>query len=519
MANVKATMTDIRVIIREFSRGTSLREMERKLKLSRTSLRDYRDRAEASGRSMVELLALNDAELQAIMLKGDGHRGRDSDRYGFMQERVEDYARDMTRKHMTYDVLYEEYLKSTDNPYGYTQFKAIIQEYERNHDYKYHNVYEPGREMQFDFAGDNLWIADKDTGEAVKAIVLVCVLPYSMLSYVTALPSAKMEYLFQALSRAVRYFGGVAEVSKTDNTRQWIRKTDRYEPTLNEAASQWCLHNGTELDECRPARPRDKGPAESLVNQTYRYYYSRICRDTFFSYDELNGRLDELNDMFNDRPRKNRTYSRREQYEREERPYMLPLPPKPFLLKYTKEITINSTYHFQVDRNHFYSVPYQHIGRKAKVIYDAETVEVWIGLDRIAAHDRKRSDGYTTVEAHMPEKHMAYRRSKEVNAAYLQSKASQIGPHTRESIDCILKSALFVQQAYRSCQSVLRMAVRYGADRLEAACRRIEPKTASTYKRIEAILKNNLDDIPLTPSDTASYMPRNDNVRGASAYQ
>ena len=275
-------MTDIRVIIREFSRGTSLREMERKLKLSRTSLRNYRDRAEASGRSMVDLLALNDAELQAIMLKGDGHRGRDSDRYAFMQERVEGYAKDMTRKHMTYDVLYEEYQKSTDNPYGYTQFKAIIQEYERNHDYKYHNVYEPGREMQFDFAGDNLWIVDKDTGEAVKAIVLVCVLPYSMLSYVTALPSAKMEYLFQALSRAVRYFGGVAEVSKTDNMRQWIRKTDRYEPTLNEAASQWCLHNGTELDECRPARPRDKGPAESLVNQTYRYYYSRICRDTFF---------------------------------------------------------------------------------------------------------------------------------------------------------------------------------------------------------------------------------------------
>lgn len=143
MANVKATMTDIRVIIREFSRGTSLREMERKLKLSRTSLRNYRDRAEASGRSMVDLLSLNDAELQVIMLKGDGHRGRDADRYAFMQENVEEYAKDMTRKHMTYDVLYEEYLRATDNPYGYTQFKAIIQEYEKNHDYKYHNVYEP----------------------------------------------------------------------------------------------------------------------------------------------------------------------------------------------------------------------------------------------------------------------------------------------------------------------------------------------------------------------------------------
>ena len=101
MANVKATMTDIRVIIREFSRWTSLREMERKLKLSRTSLRNYRDRAEGSGRSMVDLLALNDAELQAIMMKGDGHRGRDADRYAFMQERIEDYARDMTRRHRT----------------------------------------------------------------------------------------------------------------------------------------------------------------------------------------------------------------------------------------------------------------------------------------------------------------------------------------------------------------------------------------------------------------------------------
>jgi len=70
MANVKTTMTDIRVIIREFSRGTSLREMERNLKLSRTSLRAYRERAEASGKCMIDLLELNDAELQAIMLKG-----------------------------------------------------------------------------------------------------------------------------------------------------------------------------------------------------------------------------------------------------------------------------------------------------------------------------------------------------------------------------------------------------------------------------------------------------------------
>ena len=85
MINVNATMTDIRVIIREFSRGTSLREMERKLKHSRTFLRSYRDRAEASGWSMVDLLSMNDAELQTIILKGDCHLGRDADRYAFIR--------------------------------------------------------------------------------------------------------------------------------------------------------------------------------------------------------------------------------------------------------------------------------------------------------------------------------------------------------------------------------------------------------------------------------------------------
>lgn len=63
---VKATMTDIRVIIREFSRGTSLREMERKLKLSRTSLRTYRNRSESSGLSMIDLLKLNNAKCRQV---------------------------------------------------------------------------------------------------------------------------------------------------------------------------------------------------------------------------------------------------------------------------------------------------------------------------------------------------------------------------------------------------------------------------------------------------------------------
>ena len=54
-----------------------MREIERKLNLSRTSLRTYKERAEQSGKSMQELQSLEDAELHGLLTKADIHRGRD----------------------------------------------------------------------------------------------------------------------------------------------------------------------------------------------------------------------------------------------------------------------------------------------------------------------------------------------------------------------------------------------------------------------------------------------------------
>ena len=521
MANRKVTMTHLRAIIREFCMGTPMREIERKLGISRTSLRPYKDRAEASGKTMEELLRLEDAELHTILSKEDVHRNRDTERYAFIQEHIEEYAQAMTRKYMTYEVLYTDtYCKSTDNPYGYTQFKALLQEYEKNHDYKYHNIYAPAREMQFDFAGDKLWLTDPETGECIEAIVLVCVLPFSMMSFAIAMLSATMENLFNALGKALAYFGGVAEISKTDNMTQWVKKYSRYEPALNDAAQQWAMHYGTDMAGCRIKKPRDKGPAEGLVDKVYKVYYSRVYNEEWTSLNQLNARLLELNDFFNDIVPKGHNTSRRQKFEEEEKPYLLPLPEEPYYFKYEKAITINSTYHFQLERARFYSVPYQYVGKKAKVVFDAETVEVWCEMKRIAIHDRMYRDGYSTKSEHMPERHKAYAESKEYNAAYFQKKASQIGSETRAVVDAILSRPFFVQQSYRACQGILRLASRYTPTRLEQACKHIEPKAAASYHMVESILKNGIDktDSGMQAADTP-YIPKNDNVRGPEAYQ
>jgi len=60
-------------------------------------------------------------------------------------------------------------------------------------------------------------------------------------------------------------------------------KTGQYESTMNEAASLWRLHHGTDMEEnCRSYKFKYKGLIEDIDHQSYRCYYSRICCYMFF---------------------------------------------------------------------------------------------------------------------------------------------------------------------------------------------------------------------------------------------
>lgn len=83
---------------------------------------------------------------------------------------------------------------------------------------------------------------------------------------------------------------------------QWVKKSDRYEPTFNDAAIEWSSYYETSLEACRVRKPRDKGVVEGIVNKFYQYIYAAIRNEEFHTLDELNNRIFELTDKFNDRP-------------------------------------------------------------------------------------------------------------------------------------------------------------------------------------------------------------------------
>ena len=70
---------------------------------------------------------------------------------------------------------------------------------------------------------------------------------------------------------------------------------------------------------------------------------------------------------------------------------------------------------------------------------------------------------------------------------------------------------------FRSCLGILRLADKYGAERLEAACARALACGARSYQSVKSMLDAGLDRKPLA-ARPAPPVRLHENVRGAGYY-
>jgi hypothetical protein len=175
---------------------------------------------------------------------------------------------------------------------------------------------------------------------------------------------------------------------------------------------------------------------------------------------------------------------------------------------------VNLDYHVVVD-THRYSVPHTLIGGLVDIHLTATIVEIYMDNARVASH--KRSDvrnGFTTVAEHMPPQH----RHVNWQEDQFLAQACKHGPHTERLISTVLASRPVREQSYRSCLGILRLADKYGSDRMEDAALRAVVTQVATYKSVETILKSGLDRVPL-PTEHKDTPPLiHDNIRGADYY-
>src|SRR5207253_2105351 len=102
-----------------------------------------------------------------------------------------------------------------------------------------------------------------------------------------------------------------------------------------------------------------------------------------------------------------RTYqaSRRDLFDRIERPALKALPMERFVYGSWARATVNVDYHIEIE-GHYYSVPHEHLRAHVDVRVSSGTVEIFLDSRRIASHARSFARGrHSTIADHMPVAH------------------------------------------------------------------------------------------------------------------
>ena len=396
-------MLQIRRILQLKSQGKSNRDIALEIHRSRNTVNDYVKLILRLNKSTEELLKLTDEELSSLVYDEPPSAELDQ-KFADFQQRIPGLCDELKKPHTTRMILWEEYRQMVPEGYGYTQFCEHLSRFLETRKAVMIFDHEPAASMMFDFAGDKIALTDYQTGEITWCPVLVCVLPFSGFTYIEAMLSANQARLLKALNNALCFIGGVPQSAKTDNMKQVVKKSNRYEPAFEELAQQWSLFYGTTMMAARVSKPRDKASVESHVNAVYNRIYAALRNRIFHSLDQMNEALWEELDKFNLRNLQRCDYSRRDRFILHEKVLLLPLPAGPFVPKNKVEAKVQRNYHITLGEDwHHYSVPYQYIGKTVQVIYDTDHVEIYLDNVRIACYRRNyNKNGHTTLPEHMP---------------------------------------------------------------------------------------------------------------------
>ena len=522
MANQVISMQQIRALIQLLEKGYSLRAIALQLCISRQSATLYAIRLKKSGHPIEALRHLSDAALSAVVYAPAVVVDYSDDlrRMDFIA-RTPYFLTELKRTGVTRLLLWEEYCKEYDSPYRYTRFCDLLKEAIQPTKATMHLVHTPAEMVMVDFAGDKMSYVNKATGEVISCPVLVCVLPFSKFTFTMALPDATIPQVIKGLNCCLQYFEGVPLSLKTDNMKQVVTKSCRYEPLFSEVLQQWALHYNITLLATRVAKPKDKGAVENEVKIAYQRIYAPLRDEVFHHIEELNAASLKQLATHNEKLFQLKDHSRLQKFKQEEQSLLQPLPKSPFVIKHQVSSKVQKNYHITLGENyHHYSVPYQYIGKQVSAVYDTDIVEVYYKHNRIALHRRSyKKHDYTTTGEHMPAGHQDYTEQLGHTPTYFLEQASRIAEPVYQYMDKVLKARVYTEQTFNACKGILRLHKQYGGSRLEAACTRALGGNTFNYRTLQNILINHLDQQDQHQLNTLFKVPEHGNLQGPGKYQ
>ena len=340
--------------------------------------------------------------------------------------------RELRRKGVTLQLLWEEHRAAHPNGYGYSRFCELYRAWEARLSPTMRQTHVAGERLFVDYAGTTLEVINGLTGEVMTAQLFVAALGASSYTYAEATWTQGLADWIGSHTRAFAFVGGVTAMVVSDNLKSGITKACFYEPAVNRSYAEMAAHYDTAIVPARPRKPRDKAKVEVAVLLATRWIVAKLRNRQFFSLTDLNDAIRDCVTALNARVTRHLGTSRRALFDEIERPALKPLPAEPYTFAQWKECRAGLDYHVEVEK-HYYSVPHQLLREKLWARITTRTVELFHHGNRVAAHLRSSSDRrHTTVREHMPSSHLRY---ADWTPERLKRQAGEIGRNTATLVE------------------------------------------------------------------------------------
>ncbi len=336
--------------------------------------------------------------------------------------------------------------------------------------------------------------------------------------YAEAVPSQGLEHWVGAHVHAFEALGCVPRVVVCDNLRSGVTRAHRYEPDVNATYEEMAAHYGVAIIPTRPGKPRDKAKVEAGVLLAERWILARLRNRRFYSLAEANVGDRRVRGVHQRAavPQDGRLAAVLVRGARSARRCgrcRSPATSSPaggWGSRSTSTTTSSRT-------STTTRCPTSSSGARVDVRVTASTVEVFHAL----ASSGLPSAATTHRGATPPTRRTCPSRTAATPSG--ARAASSPGP-TRPGLPPprwprrSSPARPHPEQGYRSCLGIIRLAERYGADRVEAACARALAVRALSYRSVESILRHGLDSQPLRAAPARTH-PHHQNLRGSAYYQ
>jgi transposase len=489
------------------------KKISKALGVSRPVISEYISGMKKAGLSYKDIAEMKDDRLLELIR---GKKKRENIKYQTLEADFDIIMKELKRPGVTLSLLHEEYTSKNLHPYSYSQYCYHFQKWSDQSEISMHMEHKAGDKMFVDFTGKKMQITNSITGELTDVEIFISVLGASSLFYVEAVASQKKEDFIRATENAFYYYGGVPCAVMPDCLKSAVTKADKYEPDINHEYGDFARHYRTTIFPARSKKPKDKALAENAVKNFYTNIFARLRDRIFFSIEELNIAILELLEKFNNRPMQRTKVSRRDLFNEIEKAHLMPLPNEKYEIKHYKSLKAQFNYHvYLIDDKHYYSIPYRLRGRQIELFYTDSTVEIYENNVRIAFHKRNRKpNGYTTIKEHMPPNH---KWVADWHPDRFKKWAMNIGEDVHILIEKVLNQRQYPEQSYKTCLGILSLAKKYPKERFIKACAKAVHYECYTYKKLDSILKNNMENMG-DESDLFETLPDHENIRGNEYY-